>query len=278
VNNDGRNDIVVGTSTCGIDVFLQAADGTLNPRIHYASADANNVRIADLNNDGLLDVVGAGSWGTNSVSVWLQNSAGTLTAPAQYSVMLSGDIDLETGDINNDGLTDIIVMSAVSGEPYLEVLAQNSTGTFNPHTDYNIGPNVSSFGIGDINGDKLNDAVVTYSNNDPLTRIGVFLQNDQATLDPEVSHLSNVAPSAVAISDVTGDGRKDVIVLHNGYHSMGVYEQKADGTLQAEHLYLRPSDTGFNPQALAIGDINGDGKADAVSVDPIYGLVISYHY
>jgi hypothetical protein len=280
VNNDSRKDVVVGTSTCGIDVLLQAADGTLNPAIHYASADASKIRIADINKDGLLDVVGAGSWGANSVSVWLQNNSGTLNTPGKYSVQLSGEIDLEVGDINNDGLPDILVMSSAWTDPDLEVLTQNANGTFNLHTDYNIGatPFVSSLALGDINGDTLLDAVVTYGVNAQASRIGAFHQNNQKTLDPEVAHVSTDIPSAIAISDVTNDGRKDIIVLHHGWSKMGVYEQKADGTLQAEYLYRRPANTSFNPQSLAIGDINGDGKPDAVSIDTTYGLVINYHY
>jgi hypothetical protein len=280
VNNDGRQDVVAGDSACGFDVFLQAADGTLSTAVHYASTDANKIRIADINKDGRLDVVGAGNRGTNYVSIWLQNASGALDAPTRYSVILSAEIDLEVGDINNDGLTDIVVMSSAWADPDLEVLTQNANGTFNLHTDYNIGatPNVSSLAIGDINGDTLLDSVVTYGINAPASQIGVFLQNNQTTLDPEVAHLSADIPSAVAISDVTGDGRKDIIVLHHGWSKMGVYEQMADGTLQAEYLYRRPANTSFNPQSLAIGDINGDGNPDAASIDTINGLVINYHY
>lgn len=280
VNNDGKLDVVVGNTRCGLDVLLQTVSGTLSPAVHYASTDANKIRIADINKDGLLDVVGVGSLGVNSVSVWLQNPAGTLNAPVRYPVVLSGAVDLEIGDINNDGLTDIVVMSAIWSDPDLQVLTQNIAGTFNLHTDYNIGatPNVSSLALGDINGDNLLDAVVTYSNNTNLSRIGVFAQNTLGTLSPEVGHISKDIPSAIAITDVTSDGRKDVIVLHHGFSSMGVYEQLADGTLQNEHLYLRPANTTFNPQSLAIGDINGDGKPDAVSVDTVYGLVINHHY
>ncbi len=280
LNNDGRQDIVAGDSACGFDVFLQAADGTLSTAVHYASTDANRIRIADINNDSRLDVVGAGNRGDNYVSVWLQNASGTLDAPTRYGVILSAEIDLEVGDINNDGLTDIVVMSSAWADPDMEVLTQNTNGTFNLHTDYSIGnpTNTSSLAIGDINGDTLPDAIVGYESS-PLACIGIFAQNTQGTFSPEVcrSTFSNVVGS-VTIYDVTGDGRKDVIALHHGNSEMGVLEQLADGTLKDEHIYRRPANTSFNPQSLAVGDINGDGKPDAVSIDAIYGLVINYHY
>lgn len=280
LNNDGRQDVVAGNSACGLDVFLQAADGSLGTAIHYASTDANKIRIADINKDGRLDVVGAGNRGDNYVSIWLQNASGTLDAPTRYSVILSAEIDLEVGDINNDGLTDVVVMSSAWADPDMEVLTQNADGTFNLHTDYSIRnpTNTSSLAVGDINGDNLPDAIVGYESS-PAACIGIFSQNTQGTFSPEICRpvFSN-AINSVTIYDVTGDGRKDVITLHHGNSEMGVLEQLADGTLKDEHLYRRPANTSFNPQSLAVGDINGDGQPDAVSIDTIYGLVINYHY
>ena len=79
------------------------------------------------------------------------------------------------------------------------------------------------------------------------------------------------------IADVTGDGRKDVIVLHGGWDAMGVYEQLPDGTLRKEELYGIPYASHYNPHGLAVGDINGDGQNDVVIADYNYGLVVLYH-
>jgi len=278
MNHDGKNDVVIGDWGSGIEVFVQNVVGGLNPGVVYASTDSDKIRVADLNNDGWLDVVGIG-WGTNTTSVWLQNAGGTLNAPVVYNVTHGGYDDLEIGDVNNDGLTDIVVMSGqLYADPNLGILTQKLGGTFNAPAYYSVGVNVLTHGVavGDVNGDSLNDVVVTYGGNSPSSTIGVFSQNTSGTLDPVVNYTSYDSPSPVEIADVTGDGRKDIVVHHGGWMAMGVYQQLVNGTLQAEKLYPAPYGN-INPQSLAVGDINGDGKNDAVIVD-VSGLSLLYHY
>jgi Big-like domain-containing protein/VCBS repeat protein/uncharacterized protein DUF3108/FG-GAP repeat protein len=276
VNHDGRNDVVIGDTGCGIEVFLQNGGGTLAPGVFHPSIDSHKIRIADLNNDGLLDVAGIG-WGTNTASVWLQTANGALDLPVSYPVTHGGWEDLEVADVNNDGLTDIVVMS---GQFYLGigVLTQRVGGGFNAPAYYDVA-NAFAGGvaIGDVNGDNANDVVVAHGGNRPSSKIGVFSQNASGTLDPIANYNSYDIPEAVEIADVTGDGRKDIIVLHGGWDAMGVYEQLPDGTLRKEELYGIPYASHYNPHGLAVGDINGDGQNDVVIADYNYGLVVLYH-
>ena len=78
------------------------------------------------------------------------------------------------------------------------------------------------------------------------------------------------APDAVAIGDVTGDGRNDV-VLTTGYANdpahdfrVVVLAQLADGTLAAPTWYSTAGTYGNRPESVAVGDVTGDGKADVV--------------
>jgi len=278
VDHDGRNDVVIGNSGCGIEVFLQDSGGALGAGVSYPSVDSSRVRIADLNNDGLLDVVGIG-WGTDTASVWLQNAGGTLESPLAYGVLHGGYDDLEVGDVNGDGLPDIVVMSGqLYADPNVGVLTQKAGGGFNAPAYYSVGTDLLSAGVafGDVNGDSANDVVVTYGGNSPGSKIGVFLQNGSGTLHPVVSHISYDSPKAVEIAEVTGDGRKDVVVVHSGWFALGVYRQLPGGTLQAEEMYAAPYGSD-NPHGLAIGDINGDGQNDIVTTDFGQGLVVFYH-
>jgi hypothetical protein len=74
------------------------------------------------------------------------------------------------------------------------------------------------------------------------------------------------------VADVNLDGRKDVVVVHGGWSEVGVYLQKPDGTLAPE--VTMPSS--YGQAALAVGDVNGDGKPDIVTADQ-QALVIFYH-
>jgi len=278
VNHDGRNDVVVGNSDAGFDVFLQNLTGGLDSAITYTGINSSKIKIADLNHDGLLDVVGVG-WGTDTASVWLQNAAGTLNAPLTYGVTHDGYDDLEVGDVNNDGLQDVIVMSGQGLVNNLGILLQRSDGTFGLPVYYDIGGNILTHGVavGDINGDNRNDVVVSYGGNKPDSNIGAFLQNASAALDPAKSYSSYDCPEPIEIADVNNDGRNDVIVAHGGWDALGVYLQGADGTLMAESLDQLPYATHYNPHGLAVGDINGDGFNDVVIADYNHGLVVLYN-
>ncbi len=249
----------------------------LDSKVTYFTANSYKIRIGDLNNDGLLDVVGAGS-NANNVDVFLQNMEGSLNTPIIYPVSYGVGGDLDVGDINNDGLVDIIVASGTGFDPNIGVLTQKSDGSFNPAAYYDLGGNelIDGAAVGDVNGDGLKDIVVTYGGNWPNSRIGVFLQNTSGTLNPAISYESYDIPGPVEVADVNNDGKEDIIVTHRGWYEAGVYLQGIDGQLMPEEFY-RISDSQYNPQGLAVGDISNDGLNDIVIADYNAGLGVLYH-
>ncbi len=282
LNGDGRADVVV-TASNGIGVFYQNSSHGLDPMVTYASnhqsfSNTYKLKIGDFNHDGRLDVVSI-DWGTQSydVDIFYQNASGTFDTPVTYTVTHGGYDDLEVGDINNDGLTDIIVMSGQSLLPNIGVLIQKPDGSFNSPIYYSVGQNIltQGVGVGDVDGDLLSDIIVTYGGN--AGEIGVFTQNNSGTLNSVVSHTAYDCPGPVEIADVTGDGKKDIVVAHGGWNALGVYLQNSSGVLQPEELYPIPYATNYNPHGIAVGDINGDGRNDVVIADYNNGLVVLYH-
>src|SRR5919106_5981155 len=74
-------------------------------------------------------------------------------------------------------------------------------------------------------------------------------------------------PEAVAIGDVTGDGRADV-VMTTGYafdpandYRVWVFAQTESGSLASPVSYATSQK---RPKSVAVGDVTGDGNADVV--------------
>jgi hypothetical protein len=278
VNGDGKNDVVVGNSRASIQIFLQDANGNLASSSVHPTQNSTVVKIGDLNGDGRLDVAGIGH-GTSNASVLYQNPDGVLAPPVSFNAPHGGFDDLDIGDINADNRNDLIVMSG-QGYAYdnLAILTQNLSGSFEPAVFYDLGfdVNTSGLGVGDVNGDQLNDVIVSYGGNKPASKIGIFHQQSGGLM-PAVSLPSYDIPEPVEVKDVTGDGLSDIVVLHGGWNSLGVYVQTADGSLSAEQLFPIPYASSYNVQGLALGDINNDGLPDAAIADYNYGLVVLYH-
>jgi hypothetical protein len=270
INNDGKNEIVVGHDRSEIEIFSYSGTGALSSLATYTSADTTWIRIADLNNDGLLDVVGIG-WGTDTASVFLQNAQGTLDPPAIYDVTHAGWDDLEVGDINNDGLTDIIVMSGqYYAYPNIGILKQKATGTFDAAVYYNLGGDemADSIGIGDVDGDSLNDIALSAGNG-----LAVFPQHVSGMLDAPVRYAFGGGATALEVRDINADGRQDAVLMAGGVR---LCLQNENGLLTDCEFYYVPS-ADFSGHAMAIGDISSDGKPDIVVADSYEGLVILYH-
>lgn len=262
LDGDGRNDAVIGEGDRGIEVFMQNAQGALASAFRL-DGPAGKLRVVDADGDGRKDIIALG-FGSGNVRVWRQSAAGVFAAPVSYAVEHNWE-DLDVGDVNGDGRPDIVIGSWASGaSKALAVLLQQPDGSFGAPTYRAVDPTWGTGGIavGDVNGDGRDDIVASWGGNSP-TYIGILLQNADGSLGEMQTMPTFDIPAPVAIADIDGDGRKDIVVAHDGWLAVSLYRQRADGTLMPEELF--PSIYGsWERDALAVGDINGDGRPDIV--------------
>ena len=171
INGDGRTDIALAAQD-SLVILYQKATGGFEPAVVFAAGiNTQGVAVADVNGDGRADLVAAntgnapsGGTGGASVSILLQSSPGIFVA-TQIPVA-DGARRVAIGDLNQDGIPDVAVVSMVYQDQYspsrVSVLLQSavSRGQFTVAGVY-TGPEPGSFiAIGDMNGDGRNDLVV----------------------------------------------------------------------------------------------------------------------
>jgi hypothetical protein len=194
------------------------------------------------------------------------------------------------GDLDGDGHPDLVVANwyqacnGVFGPGNVGVLLGNGDGTFLAPVNYfSGGLQALAVAAGDLNGDGKLDVVVANSCPDDghgtcpagLGQIGVLLGNGDGTLQPVVGYYSGGGlPNAVAISDLNGDGHRDLVVDNScqpvaaaggcsNPGSIGVLLGLGDGTFGPAVTYETGNDVNTS---LAVGDLNGDGHPDVVII------------
>lgn len=275
LTGDGRADVVLGLAGLGIQLFPQLESGTLGAATLTPTTDSGEIRLGHLDADADLDVAGVG-WGSDTVTVRLNDGSGGLAETAVYPVRHDGYDDLEVADVSGDALDDIVVMSGQGFDPNVSVLAQRPEGGFGAAVEYYIGGNVlsSGIGVGDVNGDGRNDVVASYGGNRPSSSMAVFQGNELGTLDGPISFASYDIPEPVEVADLDRDGDADIVTLHGGWNQAGVYRQQPGGSMGYEELYAIPYASHYEPHGMAVGDISGDGSPDVVLADYNHGLVV----
>jgi hypothetical protein len=241
-----------------------------------------SIAVADFNGDGTLDVAfsaalvsGKGNAaaypGLVSILMNSHSSPGSFAAGVHYTTG-NNSTALTAADLTGSGKLDLIVANYTAGT--LSILMHNPStpGTFEPAQTITVGGLPHDIAVADINGDGKPDIVVA-DRTVGAGRVVILLQNpnDPGTFEaPQVINLVN-AVSSVAIADLNGDGKPDIIAANsdsggnNGQVSV-FYQNPAAGK---EGTFFAPVTfpVGPQPTVVKVADINHDGLPDLVVGD-----------
>ena len=273
-NHDGAMDFAISSyypenGGPGIEVFLGNGDGTFKPPIKYVVTNgAGPLAVGDLNHDGNPDLV-ASSFGSDAVVVLVGNGDGTFQSPVTYATP-AGPGPVVLGDFNNDGNLDIATGDQNNISPCVGVLLGNGDGTFQEPAIVTYPPYSlpEALAAGNFNGDKNLDLAVTlgFISSDTAQ---ILLGNGDGTFTIGASYTLDPSSLAIVAADLRNIGKTDLVVAQGG--DLVVLLGNGDGTFQQPVEYT----LGWNffvvvsSRTVAVGDMDGDGIPDLVTVPQI---------
>ena len=218
-NGDGKQDLVVGYryedagDVGGISVLLGNGDGTFTQHVDYeAKTTVFDMLVGDFNQDGKLDLILAGNFGSGIGIEFLQGN-GDGTFRAAVSIPSDGNLEsLAAADLNGDGKLDLITsdyqLDFAGGGAF--VLLGNGDGTFQSPKQYGPGRTSIGLAVADFNADGKLDVAIS---NQDANSFSILLGNGDGTLQNPIDFPIGSSPLSIVAWDFNGDGKVDLAAI-----------------------------------------------------------------
>ena len=261
MDSDGDQDILVGSDSrgCKLGWFEQDEEGKYTdqhcvelpaPFPTSATLYIDHLILVDMDDDGDQDAV-LGMTSYSGEIGWIEMQNGGVLAYTSIATSINYMVDLEVGDIDNDGDTDV----AWSANNFLGWSANSGDGVFETPISLSTW-DFEEIALADMNGDETLDLVASGFGLDWYPFVdGAYQEGIELFSSAEWDYFYCV--------DLNQDDTPDVLYQVIGETDTRWYPNLGDGTL--DEVQIIPS-TLDEPEILAMAprDYNGDGYIDVL--------------
>ena len=281
-NLDGRLDLAVtnqGSDTFSVLINTTVV-GATTPTFAAkqdttTAASPSGLAVADMNGDGLPDLLVTSSTGNNAVAftnhTWLGSTTAAFIATLESSVGAT-PVAVAVGDVNGDGSVDAVTANFTQGS--ISALL-NVTTIPNDLPDYvqtsrSLTNIAGALATADFNRDGKFDVVTASASGLGLEMLVNSTVIGGATASFSVAGTTSLAsaPRSVNAVDVNHDGLVDLVVSLASNQIAVLINQTAAGAATFTFNSVQTINTSSSFADVSSGDLNGDGRSDLVLTDP----------
>jgi hypothetical protein len=224
-NGDKRPDLV--TDSWGNDrvevLFGDSLRGFKIPgrMFNVGKHPYQRLRVADVNLDGKDDILTTNLDGDNVTVLLCDGRGGFHEAQGSPFPCGNSPFGIAIGDVNRDGKPDLAIVNSPAstsdrtGTNGLTVMLGDGSGKFTRAngSPFEAGAIPNRVAIGDVDGDGINDIVVSDNSSD---RITLYRMTKNGTVGTASRITVGNHPKGITIADLNGDGKGEIVVCNNG--------------------------------------------------------------
>lgn len=223
------------------------------------------VAVGDVNGDAQPDVITApGAGAPPQVKAFNGSSGAEFKSFLAYDPAFTGGVFVAVGDVNGDGIADIVTGTGEGSVPQVKVFNGLDNAVLRSFFPYDPGfAGGVRVAVGDVNGDGIGDIITGTASG--TSHVKVFSGQTLGELASFFAYSPTFQGGVfVAAGDVNGDGRADIITGAGA--GAGPHVRVFSGaTLTEINSFFAYAPTFTGGVRVAAGDINGDGREDVIT-------------
>jgi PKD repeat protein/photosystem II stability/assembly factor-like uncharacterized protein len=267
-DGDGKKDMVaaIDNDFYGAAVFRNTStNGTFSfeqPINISLGLGGFSIAAGDIDGDGKVDLAIIGLY-ANRVSVYKNTSSNgniSFAAPLTYTTATSPRF-VDIADLDGDGKPELLVANNTT--PGLSIFKNTSAFykiSFAARTDITVGAS-SMISTGDLNADGKPDIVSLIGGSAIISILNNTSQAGAISFSPKIDYPTAAGPAAIALSDLDGDGKPDIVVSNNSPSTISLFKNQSSNSAISFKTKVDYS-TGGGPISISVADLNGDSKPD----------------
>ncbi len=233
-----------------------------------------DIASADLNDDGLMDLVTANRY-SGSVTSAINEGDGAFDTWNHVTGYKPWELDL--ADLDGDGDEDIVVSLTdlqVIGPPQddydlVAVLFNDGSGDFSTAQYYAVGNNPRTVFLADLGEDGNNDVDIITANEQTTSSVSVLYNDGFGNFSAATNYSLGIEPRSLFVADLNGDGFNDTVTANKEDDNVTVLFNDGFGTF----VNFTDINVGTGAWDVFLEDVTGDPAKDIIVLNKHDGMV-----